>query len=152
MPAFEQVARKMIAEFRVDFARCAGDPEFEALIAELRDEVPTFERLWNDVELWDSPRGAVVQHEELGVLYFDRISYVPEHHPSTRILMFIPGDPNTARTVASLLSPIEDDPRVPWNATALTRLVFAPELAAPLNWRLAYLQISPTSGTTRMKL
>ena len=120
MPAFEQVARKLLAEFRVDFARCAGDPAFEALIAELRDEVPMFQRLWNDVELWDSPRGAVVQHDEFGVLYFDRISYVPEHHPSTRILMFIPGDPNTARTVASLLSPIEDATRVPWNATALT--------------------------------
>jgi transcriptional regulator with XRE-family HTH domain len=121
MAAYEQVARKLIAEFRVDFARCAGDPAFEALIAELREEVPTFQRLWNDVELWDSPRGTVVQHEELGNLYFDRISYVPEHHPSTRILLFIPGEPNTARIIATLLPAIEieDDVRVPWTASAL---------------------------------
>jgi transcriptional regulator with XRE-family HTH domain len=117
-PAYEQVARKLIAEFRVDFARCAGDPAFEALITELRREVPTFERLWNNVELWDSPRGTVVQHEDLGELYFDRISYVPEHHPFTRILMFIPGEPNTARTIASLQLPVEDDVRIPWNASA----------------------------------
>ena len=119
--AYEQVARKLIAEFRVDFARCAGDPAFEALITELRDEVPTFQRLWNEVELWDSPRGTVVQHEELGNLYFDRISYVPEHHPSTRILMFIPGEPNTARIIATLLPAIEieNDVRVPWTASAL---------------------------------
>ncbi len=79
-----------------------------------------FQRMWNDVELWDSPRGTVVQHEELGELYFDRISYVPEHHPSNRILMFIPGEPNTARIVASLLPAIENDVQVPWNATALS--------------------------------
>jgi hypothetical protein len=109
----------LIAEFRVDFARCAGDPAFEALIAELHEVVPSFERLWNNVELWDSPRGTVVQHDDLGELYFDRISYVPEQHPSTRILMFIPGEPHTARTIASLQQPVEDDVRIPWNATAI---------------------------------
>ena len=116
--AHEQLARKMIAEFRGDFARCAGDPAFEALIAELREVVPSFERLWNDVELRDAPRGTVVQHGELGKLYFDRISYVPEHHPSTRVLMFVPGEPNTARIIAALQRPIDDDLRIPWNATA----------------------------------
>ncbi len=137
MPAFEQVARKLLAEFRVDFARCAGDPAFEALIAELRDEVPTFQRMWNDVELWDSPRGTVVQHDELGELYFDRISYVPEHHPSTRILMFIPGDPNTARIVASLLSADRERRASPLERDRAQRFVSAPQLAPPLNRRLA---------------
>jgi hypothetical protein len=115
---YEQVARKMIAEFRVDFAHCAGDAAFEALITELHADVPAFERFWNEVELWNAPRGTVVQHEELGELCFDRISYVPEHHPSTRILMFIPGEPNTARTIASLQPQIVDEERTPW-ASAL---------------------------------
>lgn len=115
----EQLARKMIAEFRGDFARCAGDPAFEALIAGLLERVPSFERVWNDVELRDSPRGTVVEHQELGDLYFDRISYVPEHHPSTRVLMFVPAEPSTARTIAALQLPIDDDLRLPWNASAI---------------------------------
>jgi hypothetical protein len=114
----EQIARRMVAEFRVDFARCSGDPAFEALIAELRAVVPRFDRIWDDVALGDSPRGTVVQHDELGELCFDRVSYVPEHHPTTRFLMFIPGDPNTARIIASLQPPFEGD-HVPFNATVL---------------------------------
>jgi transcriptional regulator with XRE-family HTH domain len=117
--AYEQVARKMIAEFRLDFARCAGDPAFDTLIAELHGSVPDFERLWNTVDLGDSPRGTVVQDEQLGDLYFDRISYVPEHHPSTRVLMFVPGEPNTARIIASL-QPSIDDARPPWTANAIS--------------------------------
>ncbi len=114
---YEEAARKMIAEFRLDFARCAGDPAFDTLIAELHGLVPSFERLWNTVELSDSPRGTVVQHD-LGDLYFDRISYVPEHHPSTRVLMFVPGDPNTARLIYAL-QPSLDDAGPPWTANAI---------------------------------
>lgn len=116
--AHEQIARRMLAEFRVDFARCAGDPAFEALIAELRAVVPRFDRLWDDVALGDSPRGAVVEHDELGKLCFDRIPYLPEHHPTTRVLMFIPGDASTARVIASL-RPAFDGDHVPFNATVL---------------------------------
>jgi transcriptional regulator with XRE-family HTH domain len=117
--AYEQVARRMIAEFRLDFARCAGDPAFDALIAELHGSAPGFERLWNTVDLGHSPRGTVVEDEQLGELYFDRISYVPEHHPSTRVLMFVPGEPNTARIIASL-QPSIDDACPTWTANAIT--------------------------------
>jgi transcriptional regulator with XRE-family HTH domain len=117
--AYEQVARRMIAEFRLDFARCAGDPAFDALIAELHGSAPGFERLWNTVDLGHSPRGTVVQDEQLGELYFDRISYVPEHQPSTRVLMFVPGEPNTARIVASL-QPSIDEACPPWTANAIS--------------------------------
>jgi transcriptional regulator with XRE-family HTH domain len=116
--SYELTARKLLAEFRVDFGRCAGDPQFEKLIAELHEIAPDFGRIWNEVELWSSPRGAVVEHDELGNLYFDRISYVPEHHPSTRILTFIPGEPRTAHVVASLRTPIVDT-QMPWTAHAI---------------------------------
>jgi hypothetical protein len=116
--SYEVTARKMLGEFRVDFGRCAGDPQFEKLIDELHEISPGFARVWNEVELWNAPRGAVVEHEELGNLYFDRISYVPEHHPSTRILTFIPGEPNTARIVAGLRTPIADE-AAPWTAHAI---------------------------------
>jgi hypothetical protein len=116
--SYEQVARKLVAEFRVDFGRCAGDEAFEKLIAELHESVPRFERIWNDVELWDSPRGAIVQHPQLGQLCFDRISYVPEHHPTRRVLLFVPGEHNTARIIASLLRPFEGQ-HAPFNEAAI---------------------------------
>jgi hypothetical protein len=68
--------------------------------------------------IWDSPRGTVVQHDDLGELYFDRISYMPEQHPPAH------PDVHTRRaayggTIASLHQPVEDDVRIPWNATAI---------------------------------
>jgi transcriptional regulator with XRE-family HTH domain len=104
---FEQMARNLLGEFRIDFGRCAADPRFEQLIDEM-SEIPDFARLWSRVELWSSPRAIVVQHEALGDLYFDRVTYVPEYHPAVRVVMFIPGEPSTARVIAALERPIED--------------------------------------------
>ena len=115
---YDQVARKLVAEFRVDFGRCAGDPAFERLIADLGDAAPGFERYWQNVELWDSPRSTLIQHADHGELYFDRISYVPEHHPSTRVLMFVPAEPHTARVIASLQPPLADA-RVSWSPSVI---------------------------------
>jgi transcriptional regulator with XRE-family HTH domain len=115
--AYEQMARNLLGEFRLDFGRCAGDARFEQLITEVTAIVPDFARLWSRVDLWSSPRATVVQHDELGELYFDRVTYVPEYHPAVRVVMFIPGEPNTARVIATLERPIEDVP-APWSATS----------------------------------
>ena len=114
--AYEQLARRMLGEFRLDFGRCSGDPKFERLIGELCETVPDFARHWSRVELWSSPRATVVQHDELGDLYFDRVTYVPEYHPAMRVVMFIPGNPNTARVIAGLERPVEDELER-WNGT-----------------------------------
>jgi transcriptional regulator with XRE-family HTH domain len=110
--AREQVVRNLLGEFRIDFGRCAGDPKFQQLIAELCEAAPDFPRFWSRVELWSSPRAIVVQNDTLGDLYFDRVSYVPEYHPAIRVLMFIPGDPNTARVIAGVGRPMEDVPEL----------------------------------------
>ena len=114
--AHEEVARNLLGEFRIDFGRCAGDPQFEHLIAELADSAPVFARLWSKVELWSSPRAIVVQSEKLGDLYFDRVAYVPEYHPAIRVVMFIPGEPHTARVIADLGRPMEEASPT-WNGT-----------------------------------
>jgi transcriptional regulator with XRE-family HTH domain len=102
--AYERIARKLLGEFRVDFAQFA-DTGFEELIAELKQIAPDFSRLWKNVEICDSTRGtSVVQHSELGELSFDRVSYVPESNNFLRVLMFTPLDAKTARVVASICS------------------------------------------------
>jgi len=99
---YDQMARKLLGEFRVDFGNCAADPSFGQLIDELHKTIPGFAQRWENVELWSAPRGSLIQHDELGDLHFDRISYVPEHSPGIRHLMFVPADPNTAQIIASL--------------------------------------------------
>jgi hypothetical protein len=104
--AYERIARKLLSEFRVDFAQFA-DEAFEELIAELKRTAPDFERLWKSVEVCDAARGqSVVQHKELGELTFDRMSYVPESNNFLRVLMFTPSDAKTARIIASI-SPLD---------------------------------------------
>jgi transcriptional regulator with XRE-family HTH domain len=100
--AYERIARKLLREFRVDFAQFA-DAGFEELITELKQIAPDFERLWKTIEICDSTRGtSVVQHSALGELSFDRVSYVPESNNFLRVLMFTPIDAKTARVVASI--------------------------------------------------
>jgi transcriptional regulator with XRE-family HTH domain len=114
--AFDHICRKLLGEFRLDFGRHAGDPAFEELVAELMQTVPDFERRWREVELCETKGGTVVQHDELGELSFDRVSYVPEDRPFLRVLMFVPRDPRTARIIASMFSEGVPMPRATENA------------------------------------
>jgi transcriptional regulator with XRE-family HTH domain len=117
---FDAMARKLLSEFRVDFSQF-GDAAFEKLIVELKACVPDFERRWRNVEICNSMRGtSIVQHDVLGELAFDRVSYVPEGHPFMRVLMFTPRDLNTARIVAALCA----------EATAESSELPAPDIAA----------------------
>jgi transcriptional regulator with XRE-family HTH domain len=114
--AFDHICRKLLGEFRVDFGRYAGDPAFEALVAELMQVVPDFERHWKEVEVCEVKGGTVVQHDELGELSFDRVSYVPEDRSFLRVLMFVPRDARTARIIASMCPDGADVPHATENA------------------------------------
>lgn len=111
-PRYDSMLRRLIGEFRVDFGQCAGDPAFEQLIGDLKRVVPGFERRWRDVEFCSGQRIAVVRHPELGELTFDRVSYVLEGSTPLRVLMFVPFDSTTARTVAGIY-PMESDRPLP---------------------------------------
>ena len=96
------IARKLLGEFRVDFGQYAGCPGLEQLVEELKQTVPGFEPRWSEVEVCNSPRGSHVQHDQLGDLHFDRVSYVPEGCTFLRVLMFSPRDPQTAQVIDSI--------------------------------------------------
>jgi len=102
-PDFELRARRLLAKFRVDFSQCAGDESFATLIAELTECVPDFQRLWRTTEIASNLSGVnFVHHHNLGDLWFDHSSYVPEGSTFLRVLMFVPRDAHTAATVTSL--------------------------------------------------
>jgi len=151
--AFEQLVRRLLGEFRLDFGRCAGDPKFEQLIAELCETVPDFARLWSRVELWSAPRATVVEHDELGDLYFDRATYLTEYEPPMRVVMFIPGDANTARVIARLERPMEDDlvrASTPRPSSAATGTLAAGAVRMPRVVTAKPVVRSPSSGATRI--
>jgi transcriptional regulator with XRE-family HTH domain len=99
---YDVIARKLLGEFRVDFGQYAGCPGLEELVEELKQIVPGFTKRWSDVEVSNSPRGSHVQHDELGDLHFDRVSYVPEGCTFLRVLMFTPRDQQTAKIIDSI--------------------------------------------------
>jgi transcriptional regulator with XRE-family HTH domain len=97
--SYDVIARKLLGEFRVDFGQYASDAQFEQLVTELKQTVPGFEQRWSDVEICNSPRGSLVQHDEFGDLSFDRVSYLPEGSTFLRVVMFTPRDPQTAQII-----------------------------------------------------
>lgn len=98
---FEAIARRVLAKFRVDYSQSAGDPAFEALIAELNEECEVFRRLWPRSEISACSEGInVVRHVQLGGITFEHSSYVPESSRNLRVIIFVPHDKASAAKVA----------------------------------------------------
>lgn len=100
---FEQMARRVLARLRVDYSQAGEDPVLEALIQELIETCPTFRRLWTSPEVTARSEGVnAVRHPELGRISFHHTSYVPEGHPSLRVVIFAPGDAESADKLEQL--------------------------------------------------
>jgi transcriptional regulator with XRE-family HTH domain len=101
--AYEAMARRILAKFRVDYSQTPDDPSFEELIEELNEACPIFRRLWGRAEVVGRTE-AVANHPALGGLTFEHSSYVPEGSPNLRVLIFIPHDDATAKTVRNIIA------------------------------------------------
>jgi transcriptional regulator with XRE-family HTH domain len=101
--AYEVMARRVLAKFRVDYSQSAGDPSFEDLIGELTESCSIFERLWNSPSPEVTGRSeAVAQHPQYGGMVFEHSSYVPEGSPALRLVIFVPYDEMSASRVAAV--------------------------------------------------
>jgi transcriptional regulator with XRE-family HTH domain len=101
--AYEAMARRILAKFRVDYSQTPGDPAFEELIEELNEGCPIFRRLWGRAEVVGRTE-AVANHPVLGGLTFEHSSFVPEGSPSLRLLIFVPHDEGTIAKVRSIIT------------------------------------------------
>jgi transcriptional regulator with XRE-family HTH domain len=99
--AYLQMARRVLAKFRVDYSQSSDDPEFEALIAELSQESSAFRELWNSPEVLAYSE-AVVAYPQLGGLTLEHTSYVPEGSPGLRLVVYAPHDAATAAKIEDL--------------------------------------------------
>jgi hypothetical protein len=89
--AYEVMARRVLAKFRVDYSQTPDDPAFEELIEELSARCPTFRRLWTRPEVVGRSE-AVAYHPLFGGLTLEHSSYVPEGSPGLRLVIFVPYD------------------------------------------------------------
>ncbi len=101
--AYEAMARRILAKFRVDYSQTPDDPAFEALIAELNADCPIFRQLWGRAEVVGRSE-AVANHPALGGLTFEHSSFVPEGSPNLRLLIFVPHDDATIAKIHAVFA------------------------------------------------
>ncbi len=96
-------ARNMLARFRTEYARHAGEPEYERFIAELREHSPRFSEWWGEHEVSDTQRGTkTIEHPELGTLRLHHAQTIPTGDPELRLTLNVPADAATRATLARL--------------------------------------------------
>lgn len=98
--AYGAMVRRVLSKFRVDYSQYSDDPAFDELINGLMKDSPGFRELWNSAEVMNRSE-AVAFHPQLGGMWFEHTSYVPEGSPMLRLVVFVPHDKQTAAKVAA---------------------------------------------------
>src|SRR5262249_4123086 len=96
----EQMARRGLSKFRVDYSQHPGDPSFERLVAELTAESAMFRRLWNSPEVMTRLEN-VGHYPHLGGSSLQVSSYTPEGRTTLRLVVYTPHDKQTTDKVAA---------------------------------------------------
>ena len=101
---WEAVAKNAIAMFRADYARFAGDPDFERLVARLARLSPEFERWWPQREVTEPLAGKRLDHPAAGRMAFEYSSFGVGDPPDMKLIVFTPLEVDgTAGKLAELL-------------------------------------------------
>jgi transcriptional regulator with XRE-family HTH domain len=105
-PGREATARNMVARFRAEYARHAGEPAYERFIAELSEHSPRFAEWWEEHEVNDTQRGTkTIEHPTLGRLRLHHAQTVPTGAPDLRLTVYAPADAATRAALATLATP-----------------------------------------------
>ena len=107
-PEWEQLARRVVEQFRLSAGRHAGEPSFAALIAHLRERSPEFRAGWDEHRVWHQTEGEkLVDHPVAGRLVFDHASFSLPEAPDAVLLTYTtrPGSPSALALRALLGAP-----------------------------------------------
>jgi transcriptional regulator with XRE-family HTH domain len=103
-PQREATARNTLARFRAEYARHAGEPEYEQFLARIREHSARFREWWDEHEVIDAQRGTkVIDHPQLGMLRLHHAQTVPTGQPELRMAVYAPADEATRAALATLL-------------------------------------------------
>ena len=99
----EATARNTLARFRAEYARHAGEPEYEDFLAQLRERSVRFSAWWDEHEVIEAQRGTkVLEHPQLGTLRLHHAQTVPTGQPELRMAVYAPADQATRAALATL--------------------------------------------------
>ena len=102
-PQREGTARNTLARFRAEYARHAGEPEYEAFLARIREHSARFREWWDEHEVIDAQRGTkIIEHPQLGTLRLHHAQTVPTGQPELRMAVYAPADEATRAALAPL--------------------------------------------------
>jgi len=102
-PQREGTARNTLARFRAEYARHAGEREYEEFVAELREQSARFREWWDEHEVIETQRGTkVIEHPQLGRLRLHHAQSVPTGQPELRMAVYAPADEATRVALATL--------------------------------------------------
>ncbi len=90
-PKWEQVAQKVLAEFRADCARCVHEEWFKRMISDLQRVSPEFRAWWprHDVRGRADARKDI-QHPLVGYLMFEHTTLQVPAAPDLKLMIFTP--------------------------------------------------------------
>jgi PAS domain-containing protein len=99
----EATARNTLARFRAEYARHAGEPEYEEFLAEIRERSSRFREWWDEHEVIEAQRGTkVLDHPQFGELRLHHAQTVPTGQPELRMAVYAPADEATRAAHATL--------------------------------------------------
>ena len=103
-PQREETARNTVGRFRAEYARHAGEPEYEEFLARISTHSPRFREWWDEHEVIEAQRGTkIMQHPRLGTLRLHHAQTVPTGQPELRLAVYAPADEATRAALATLV-------------------------------------------------
>jgi transcriptional regulator with XRE-family HTH domain len=99
----QATARDTLARFRAEYARHAGEPQYEEFLALMRERSALLRDWWGEHEVIEAQRGTkVIEHPQLGTLRLHHAQTVPTGRPELRMAVYAPADEGTRAALATL--------------------------------------------------
>jgi transcriptional regulator with XRE-family HTH domain len=93
IPAWEDRARRLLAEFRADFARTFRDAEVKSFLDTLRAESAFFAKAWDEQAVQIREGGLrLFNHPQDGLVSFTQHTFAPTEQPGYKLVIHTPAD------------------------------------------------------------
>ena len=93
IPAWKDRARRLLAEFRADFAHMFRDARVKSFVDALRAESPLFAEAWDEQAVQIREGGLrTFNHPRDGLLSFTQHSFAPAERPDYKLVMLAPAE------------------------------------------------------------
>ena len=93
IPAWEDRARRLLAEFRADFAHTFRDARVKAFVDALRAESALFAEAWDEQAVQTREGGLrTFHHPRDGLVSFTQHTFAPAERPDYKLVMLAPAD------------------------------------------------------------